>query len=778
MHPAAPWSQRLHRSVRRLAAPLWRQAASATLALSAALLAGNAAAAVRPVAESAPPDRQAVQQALAGLAVPFEQNQGQFDPQVAYMAKTFAGSVFVTRDGRIVYSLAGKKLDVDTRPSHPPQRQQRAERGPGWALQETLLGAQPLTPQGTTAASTHITRFTPGGTHQASTWQGVRLGQAWPGVEVELSARGNNVEKLFHVAPGADAGQIGIALQGAQSLRIDADGRLIAGTGNGEVAYTAPIAWQDIDGRRVPVGVRYALKQTQGSAHHYGFVLAAHDPRHPLTIDPLIQSTYLGGGGDDVIFALALASNGEVLVAGYAYSSDLPGTTGGAQAAHAGNYDGFVARLSGNLQTLVQSSYLGGSNYDEIRALALASNGEVLVAGNTYSTNLPGTTGGAQAAYAGSADGFVARLSGNLQALVQSTYLSGSGGDHITALTLASNGDVLVAGQTTSSDLPGTTGGAQAAKASGADGFVARLSGNLQTLVQSSYLGGGGSDDIHALALASNGEVLVAGRTSSSDLPGTVGGAQVAHGGGHDGFVARLSGNLQTLVRSSYLGGGGSDRIRALALAGNGDVLVAGYTTSTDLPGTVGGAQVANAGGRDGFVARLSGNLQALVQSSYLGGSDGEEVNALALASNGEVLVAGTTASSNLPGTTGGAQAAKADGYDGFVARLSGNLQTLVQSSYLGGGSYDEINALALASNGAVLVAGHTESSNLPGRTGGAQTAIAGDYDGFVARLSGDLRAQAAVPTQVAPIPTLSQWALLALAALLGLLAVSRRRAR
>ena len=583
MHPAAPWSQRLHRSVRRLAAPLWRQAASATLALSAALLAGNAAAAVRPVAESAPPDRQAVQQALAGLAVPFEQNQGQFDPQVAYMAKTFAGSVFVTRDGRIVYSLAGKKLDVDTRPSHPPQRQQRAERGPGWALQETLLGAQPLTPQGTTAASTHITRFTPGSTHQASTWQGVRLGQAWPGVEVELSARGNNVEKLFHVAPGADAGQIGIALQGAQSLRIDADGRLIAGTGNGEVAYTAPIAWQDIDGRRVPVGVRYALKQTQGSAHHYGFVLAAHDPRHPLTIDPLIQSTYLGGGGDDVIFALALASNGEV---------------------------------------------------------------------------------------------------------------------------------------------------------------------------------------------------LVAGRTSSSDLPGTVGGAQVAHGGGHDGFVARLSGNLQTLVRSSYLGGGGSDRIRALALAGNGDVLVAGYTTSTDLPGTVGGAQVANAGGRDGFVARLSGNLQALVQSSYLGGSDGEEVNALALASNGEVLVAGTTASSNLPGTTGGAQAAKADGYDGFVARLSGNLQTLVQSSYLGGGSYDEINALALASNGAVLVAGHTESSNLPGRTGGAQTAIAGDYDGFVARLSGDLRAQAAVPTQVAPIPTLSQWALLALAALLGLLAVSRRRAR
>ena len=103
----------------------------------------------------ATPDRQAVQQALAGLAVPFEHNSGQFDPQVAYMAKTFAGSVFVTRDGRIVYSLPGKPLDLDASASHPPQRQQRTERGPGWALQETLLGAQPLTPQGTTAASTH-----------------------------------------------------------------------------------------------------------------------------------------------------------------------------------------------------------------------------------------------------------------------------------------------------------------------------------------------------------------------------------------------------------------------------------------------------------------------------------------------------------------------------------------------------------------------------------------------------------------------------------------------
>ncbi len=625
----------------------------------------------------------------------------------------------------------------------------------------------------------------------------MRLGQAWPGVEVELSARGNNVEKLFHVAPGADAGQIGIALEGAQSLHIDTDGRLIVGTGNGEVAYTAPIAWQDIDGRRVPVDVRYALKQTQGSAHHYGFVLAAHDPRHPLTIDPLIQSTYLGGSGSDTIHALALASNGDVLVAGGTVSSDLPGTTGGAQTAYGGgNRDGFVARLTGNLQTLVQSSYLGGGDYDYINALALASNGEVLVAGTTTSSNLPGTAGGAQAANAGVSDGFVARLTGNLQTLVQSSYLGGSGNDHIYALALASNGDVLVAGRTFSSDLPGTTGGAQEVRAGSNDGFVARLSGNLQALVQSSYLGGSGDDFILALALASNGEVLVAGGASSTDLPGTIGGAQAANAGGIDGFVTRLSGNLQTLVQSSYLGGGGYDAITALALASNGDVLVAGSTNSSNLPGTAGGAQAAHAGNDDGFVARLSGNLQTLVQGSYLGGSFNDYIRAMALASNGEELVAGYSDSSDLPGTTGGAQAAYAGGsYDGFVARLSGDLMAIspqtitfpaqvpASHAFTPGGSF-AINPPATASSGLPV----SYASATPGVctvSCSTVTMVAAGTCTVVASQAGDANWQPAADvsqsitiaagfSNVIQVPTLSHWALLLLAVLIATMAWRR----
>jgi hypothetical protein len=722
-----------------------RRTRIALLALGAILLASGAHATSPPTT----PELPAVQEALAGLAVPFEQNAGQFEPEVAYLAKTFAGSVFVTRDGRLVYSLPGKAIetaaDDGAKEARPARRQRPAKRGPGWALEERLLDARPLAPRGTSPAVTHVTRFTPKGTFQAETWQGVRLGEAWAGIEVELAARGRNFEKLFHVAAGADPEAIRVGLHGAEGVRVAADGRLIVATGNGEIAYTAPVAWQEIAGERRPVAVRYALLPPEASAAEaaYGFALGEYDRHHPLTIDPLIQSTYLGGSGQDYVYAaLALADNGDVLVGGFTSSTNLPGTPGGAQPAYGGGpWDGFVARLSGDLRALLQSAYLGGNDSDAIYTLALAANGDVLVGGNSWSTDLPGIPGGAQPIYGGGSDGFVARLSGDLTALQQSTYLGGSYEERIYALALADDGDVLVGGTTHSSDLPGTTGGAQQTYGGARDGFVARLSGDLTTRRQSTYLGGSNWDEIDALALADNGDVLVGGWTQSSNLPGAAGGAQQTFGGLRDGFVALLAGDLTVLQQSTYLGGNSEDYVRTLALTDNGDVLVGGNSWSTNLPGTAGGAQTSNHGGYDGIVARLSGDLTDLRQSTYLGGSGEELIWTLALAANGDVLVGGYTLSTNLPGTAGGAQPNSGGSRDGFVARLSGDLTDLRQSTYLGGSGEDEIHALALAANGDVLVGGYTLSTNLPGIAGGAQTNYGGNRDGFVARLTGDLRA-------------------------------------
>jgi hypothetical protein len=263
----------------------------------------------------------------------------------------------------------------------------------------------------------------------------------------------------------------------------------------------------------------------------------------------LNQATYLGGSDGESALALAIHStSGEVYVAGFTDSTNFPGTTGGAQTAAGGLGDVFVARLNPALTNLNQATYLGGSDGEFPSALAIhATSGEVYVAGFTYSTNFPGTSGGAQATTGGSVDAFVARLNPALTTLNQATYLGGSSGEFTSALAIhPTSGEVYLAGDTGSTNFPGTTGGAQPASAGFSDAYVARLNPALKTLNQSTYLGGSGSERANALAIhPTSGEVYAAGFTSSTDFPGTAGGAQgVSGGGAGDAFVARFSPDL------------------------------------------------------------------------------------------------------------------------------------------------------------------------------------------------------------------------------------------
>ena len=696
------------------------------------------------------------------MTVPFEANQGQFAPEVAYAAHTFAGTLFVTHDGRMVHALAGKPqlkgaeyvigaAAIDQRKEKPTGESGMERgfvpgtpvpRGRGWALVESMYGAGNLAPRGRVPSDTHVNRFSGGAVanqpSSIATFERVHLGEPWPGVSVELAARGGNVEKLFTVAPGTNPRTIRMNVAGAKRLQLGSDGSLIAATGNGDIAFTPPVAFQQIGGTHINVPVSYVLADKG-----YRFETGRYDRSQPLVIDPLLQSTYLGGSGNDQAYAMALDASGIVLVAGLTQSTNFPGVSGGGQTTIAGNADAFVARISNNLQTLVQATYLGGSGTDAANALSIDTNGNVFVAGYTNSTNFPGTAGGAQPANGGVANAFVARLSSDLQTLANATYLGGNGYGQAYALRLDAGGNVLVAGYTSSPNFPNTVGGAQPVFGGDNDAFVARLSSNLATLQQATYLGGSGNDNATAIVLDASGNVLIAGYTSTN-FPGTSDGAQPTSPGGGDGFVARLSGNLATSMQATYLGGAGIDGVSALAIDGGGNVLVAGGTTSTAFPGTTGGAQAAIGGGTDAYVARLSSNLGMLVKATYLGGNFSDHAYALALDAAGNIFVTGNTESTNFPGTIGGALPANGGDNDAFVARLSSNLGTLVQATYLGGNADETGYALALDPSGDVLVAGPTQSYNFPGSTGGVQVGNggggAGGNDAFIAKLTADLQ--------------------------------------
>jgi hypothetical protein len=680
------------------------------------------------------PDQERAKQSLAGLQIPFITNESQLDPRVSYYAPTFAGTVYVTHDGKIVYSLPGHDKDS------------------GWSLTEKFEGGK-LHPRGEGATPTRVSSFI--GNDPArwktdvATYDSVSLGEVWPGVDVRLRAHGRNAEKLFRVRPGVNPSRIRMRVAGASSLRVNSAGALVATTGLGEVTFTPPLAYQEIGGIRREVDVAYDVRSDT-----YGFRLGSFDPKLAVVIDPLLQATYLGGSRGASGAALAIHPvTGEVFVAGSTSSTDFPGTAGGAQPT--GNV--FVARLNATLTTLYQATYLGGSGGSQANALAIhPTTGEVFVTGQT-GPDFPGTAGGAQPVFRGVSDAFVARLNATLTSLKQATYLGGSGQDSGRAVTIdPTTGDVFVAGDIRSADLPGTAGGAQPTYGGGpctepplgGDAFVARFNAALTTLKKATYLGGSCDDIGSAIALdPETAEVFVTGYTLSSDFPGTVGGAQSEKNvgpGGTTAFVARLSPDLTTLDQSTYLGGSIGDYAQTIAIHPlSRNVYVAGSTSSADFPGTPGGTQpIANIapGSSMGFVARLNRSLTTILQSTFLGGG-GDQALSLAISpKSADVYAAGLTLSRSFPGTAGGAQATYGGGYDdAFVAWLNADLTTLKKATYLGGYSYDDAAAVAISPTmGDVYVAG-TTSGGLPGTIGGAQAVLRGGEDAFVARLTSDL---------------------------------------
>jgi len=361
---------------------------------------------------------------------------------------------------------------------------------------------------------------------------------------------------------------------------------------------------------------------------------------------------------------------------------------------------------------------------------------------------------------------------------------------------------VYVAGRTLSNDFPGTAGGAQPQPAaSGFDGFVARLNPGLTQLAQSTYLGGSAVDEAFALAVApSSGAVYAAGDTSSSDFPCTqaggptptgggaclagAAGAQSSPGGGFDAFVSLLTPTLQGLTQSTYLGGTDLEDGYTVLVAPPGspyagDVYLGGRTLSTNLPDTAAGAQPTQAGNYDGFAARLSGDLQTLDGTTYLGGASDDSVTSLAAVQSGAIYAGGQTASRDFPCTTStgpapkggpacsashaGAQYKLAGATDGFLGLLSGDLGTLAQATYLGGSATESLDAVSIAPAsssvaGSVYAAGQTTSPDYPGTAGAAQPAFAGTSDGYAVAVSSGLqgpevtlKVQASAPGTAAP---------------------------
>jgi uncharacterized protein (TIGR03437 family) len=432
---------------------------------------------------------------------------------------------------------------------------------------------------------------------------------------------------------------------------------------------------------------------------------------------------------------------------------------------------------------ITYATYLGGSSGDGAAGVAMDPQGNILIAGQTQSSDFPApkplyayqelaSTGGPGEA------AFVAKINpaaSGAASLVWATFFGGTEGDWASAIAVDASGNAYITGTTFSPDYP-TKGAFQPQAGSGnitgnqtcggtingggtdtvgicGSAFVAKFNAAGNQLVYSSYLGGEDGDTGTAIAVDAAGNAYVGGQTFSTFFP-VRNAYQMHRTGALSGFLSMVAANGASLLYSTYLGGEGKDYVKGLAVDASGKVYAGGLASSAHFPVTQTAYQTSRLGpDYDGFVAKFDPTQTggaSLLYSSYLGGGGGDSyVTAVAADAAGNIYSTGVTSSSAFPVSTGAFQSQSASaglnamGYsftDAFINKLNPAAQGAAQiaySTFVGGSFYDFAYGIAVDSAGRIAIAGATDTFDFPVTPDAFECCFdgaVGAYRGFVVR--------------------------------------------
>ncbi|NOZ29074.1 MAG: DUF11 domain-containing protein [Chloroflexi bacterium] len=697
---------------------------------------------------------------LRGVSLWFVQNVGQFDPRVRFLMHGVSGGTAWLTQEALWLALRSVPLAIPRGEESPAK---------GATIRIRFVGANPVPDMRGRDRQSAIINYYIG--NDPARWRtrvpaygSVVYRDLYPGVDLIYGGEGGKLKSTFLVAPGANPRAIRLAYEGVEALRLREDGALVLQVDGGELVESAPFIYQEVEGIRHSIPGRFVLL----GEREVGFRVGPYDPSRPLVIDPtLAWSTYLGGNGNDEARAVTVDSSDKTsYVAGLTSSTDFPGTSGSAP----GETDAFIAKFYSDGR-LAFATYLGGTTdgvpygvggADWVNDISL-SMGAVYVTGVTFSIDFP-VKNAFQPGSVPGADAFITKLDSGSGALLYSTYLGGQGAESGEGVYADGNA-VYVTGYTNSVDFPitngafqGQYGGGTAAGSEYGDAFVTKLDtakSGASSLVYSTYLGGSGDDvgtDIVVDAL--DDTCYVTGWTESADYP-IQGALQSALKGTTDAFVTKLNAAGTALIYSTYLGGSGGETGFGIVEDG-GKVYVAGGTGSADFPVT--NAYQSSYGGHgDGFITGINAAGTALLYSTFLGGSDSDDIEALAL-NDGKLYAVGSTSSQNFPTVQALYPTYGGGGSDAFVAELNpaqSGAASLLFSSFLGGEGTDIGLGIAVTTDGAnIFVSGRTESDRFPTKAP-YQRARAAYQDAFVVAIAAktaDLSVtKTASPQRVAP---------------------------
>jgi hypothetical protein len=485
---------------------------------------------------------------------------------------------------------------------------------------------------------------------KAFAYETLLYSEIYEGIDLQISSVNKNLKYDFIIEPCGDPNQIIIEYKGSDLIGLE-NGDLMIQTSLGRVVEMKPIAFQIRGEQKINVPVLY---QIENQKVKFDFP-EGYDDSMGLIIDPLlIFSTYSGSMADNWGSSATPGEKGTLYSSGVTnhfvgstFSGTFPATPGAFQTTYGGIYDVSILKYDSLGQNLLYASYLGGSDNDSPHSLIMDKDENLIVFGTTGSIDFPTTFG-----------------------VISQNYSGGS----------VFGNDVINYNN-------------------GSDIFIAKISKDGSTLIKSTYLGGGGNDGLNNTGgpLTKNygdenrgdiitddaGNIYISSVTWSPNFPVVNSFSTSFHGGGTDAIVAKISPDLSTVVWAGYLGGSGYDASHTIKINQEGNIVVAGGTTSTDFPVSAGAYQSSYRGSADGWISVISSDGLNILNSTYTGSANFDQVYIIDLNEDDEVYLFGQT-TGNIP-VTPGRYSNPNSGQ--FVQKLSADLSTLIWSTVVGSGT-------------------------------------------------------------------------------------------
>lgn len=642
----------------------------------------------------------------------FHENKGQFDQRVLFKSQIPGGALFL-ENNRWTFHLYDAGLLADLHMGNFSGDLETLQMQ-HHAYQVTFLNSNANPVVEGSEDQPHFYNYFKGNNpskwaSKVSAFTKVRYNNLYPQIDAELYTYQHNLKYDWMVKPGGDPTQIKWEIEGADQV-YEKRGRLYITTSLGEQWEEKPYAYQLVDGQEQEIACKFVVENQQVK---FEFP-KGYDASLPLIIDPtLVFSTYSGSVSNNFGYTATSDALGFLYSGSTSFGVNYPITTGAFQVNWAGG-DGFnggtnqqgtdvaITKYDTSGTFMIYSTYLGGQGDEMPHSMIVNENNELYVMGTTGSVDFPTSSnayddmlavnpsnavsllGGLGVNFVNSCDVFVTKFNANGTGIIGSTFLGGT--------------DV--------------------------DGL------NLASLLKVNY-----ADEVRGeIEIDNLGNVYVVSSTRSQNFPVTANAFQTTKpgpGNNQDGFIAKLSPNLNQLIWSSYIGGTNADAVYSVSIDGNNNPYISGGTASTGFPNTTNAYSNQIAGGVDAFVTHINSTGTAILESTFFGSPNYDQSYFVEVDKQDQVYIFGQTEAVGNTLVINAAYSVPNSGQ--FITKFTPQLDSVIWSTVFGTGDGDPdisptaflvdlCSAVYLSGWGSSIQGGNLSTNGLPVTSGAFQS--------------------------------------------------------